>query len=695
MLAAAGAVAVLALAGIFAFAWTEFHAEAWRKTGEHVRETSDRAASELGRIQGMLGKTAHVLSDMPLLKAAAATGDLVTVAQTMAGMVEASDAELFLWIRPGVAGVRPVLVLDRSGSPPVAHLDPAPLADPRAEVVAFGEASSPGPIELPETLPDTEWSVRRLGEGWLAASWPGSPGVPGVPGVPEAARAPEATPPVEGAEGPIRGFGWVDGSAVVLGLHPFRYRGGETLGYLGAGVRLAERHLAAVAPPGLALGLVKAAGEGAPRWLLGSGPGAREELAGWLEGPVAGPVDEVVERPGPGARRVFLRRLGDAGGPAGGDLLLVAGASELPPFASFSLADVARPFLGLWLGVVVLGLLAVPLVTHLYAGSGAATGDEEDARSDPTRPTVPSGLGRSALDEVLALFPEDRYGTPRLLGRGGMGVVVRLDDAKLGRPLALKVMELEGRPDDDLARELRTRFLREARTLASFDHPGLPRIHDVSEAPAPWFTMEFLEGRSLQARYEAGGVCGSGEVLEWLLQAGEALAHAHAKGVVHRDLKPENLMLDAAGRVRVIDFGVALQEASTRVTRAGFFVGTLGFGSPEQLGSREEDARSDVYSLAATGYFLLAGRLPYSTAQLAVGYGFAPQPLPPEVEPRLARCLLHALALDAAARPASMADFLAELSGVVEPPEPPSGDPESPLGSSELDPGPVPGEDPS
>ncbi|MFI6582294.1 protein kinase [Embleya sp. NPDC050493] len=206
-----------------------------------------------------------------------------------------------------------------------------------------------------------------------------------------------------------------------------------------------------------------------------------------------------------------------------------------------------------------------------------------------------------------------RYELAQPVGHGGMGVVWRGVDRELGRTVAVKVLPAE------LTRqqEFRDRFRREARTVAALSHPGVATLYDVGEdttdgEPTPFLVMEFVDGRTLaEALHE--GPLPIGRTVAIARDVADALVHSHGHGVVHRDLKPANIMLTSSGRVKVLDFGIAkvLAETTTRLTATGMTVGTPAYLSPEQIEGRDVDARTDLYSLGALIYELLAGRPPF------------------------------------------------------------------------------------
>jgi len=205
----------------------------------------------------------------------------------------------------------------------------------------------------------------------------------------------------------------------------------------------------------------------------------------------------------------------------------------------------------------------------------------------------------------------DRYLLGAEIGRGGMAVVYAAEDVRLQRPVALKVLP----PELAFRGEVRERFVREAQTAARLNHPHIVPIYAVhEEGGLVCFAMALVKGESLSARLVREPRPAFDVVAQLLEQTADALAYAHASGVVHRDVKPDNVLLDQdSGRAVVTDFGIArAAESGARLTQVGIAVGTPAFMSPEQAtGERDVDGRSDIYALGIVGYLLLAGRLPF------------------------------------------------------------------------------------
>ena len=193
------------------------------------------------------------------------------------------------------------------------------------------------------------------------------------------------------------------------------------------------------------------------------------------------------------------------------------------------------------------------------------------------------------------------------LGEGGMGVVFRAEDLTLGRTVALKFL-----PPDSVAREEdRARLVHEARAAAALLHPNICPVYEIAEAEGRTFiSMAYIEGRSLKDRIAEGPIP-LDEALSIARQIGDALASAHAKGIIHRDIKPANVMLTAEGRPMLMDFGLAKVSGATKLTRTGTTMGTVAYMSPEQVQGREVDHRSDIWALGVVLYEMVSGRLPF------------------------------------------------------------------------------------
>jgi eukaryotic-like serine/threonine-protein kinase len=218
------------------------------------------------------------------------------------------------------------------------------------------------------------------------------------------------------------------------------------------------------------------------------------------------------------------------------------------------------------------------------------------------------------------------------LGSGGMGVVYRAEDIRLGREVALKCLP----PDVANDPQMVERLVREARSASSLNHPNICTIHEVDQADGHHFiTMELLQGQTLRERISAGQIP-SDEVIRIGVQVADALDAAHKKGIIHRDIKPANVFLTKRGEAKVLDFGLAkLEPAEADVTAAGVTVapngkanfeltssgqtvGTISYMSPEQARGQKLDARSDLFSLGVVLYEMATCELPFSGPTTAV-----------------------------------------------------------------------------
>ena len=261
-----------------------------------------------------------------------------------------------------------------------------------------------------------------------------------------------------------------------------------------------------------------------------------------------------------------------------------------------------------------------------------------------------------------------RYEILDRIGEGGMGVVYLARDRELNREVALKVLRApEPSPDE------RARILREARILARLEHPGIVPVHDVGLLPdgRVFYVMKHVRGERLD-RYARGDRTRA-ELLRVFGQVCDAVAFAHAAGVIHRDLKPQNVMLGAFGEVLVLDWGVAKQRGD-RVelpvippiappggsTGSGAVLGTPGYMAPEQLSGRSAtvDERADVYGLGGILCFLLTGEHPPTTLPASERWLSLPAPLRAICE--------RARAVDPAARYASASGLAADVASFLD-----------------------------
>jgi hypothetical protein len=251
----------------------------------------------------------------------------------------------------------------------------------------------------------------------------------------------------------------------------------------------------------------------------------------------------------------------------------------------------------------------------------------------------------------------------RRLGQGGMAEVWQATHVALERPVAVKVVSAETR----ITPEMAARFEREARTIAKLEHPHIVGIYDVGRTGdgRMYYTMPLLPGGDLGRRDLRFAPREVARILRGVL---EALAHAHAAGVVHRDVKPANIVFDRNDRPLLADFGIALSQTErTRVTSARQTLGSSGYMSPEQARSGDVDARADLYSLGVVAFELLTGDLPFHGADaLAVALAHIEQPVPrlPAQHVAWQPFIDRALGKTPAERFATAAEMLAALAEV-------------------------------
>ena len=258
-----------------------------------------------------------------------------------------------------------------------------------------------------------------------------------------------------------------------------------------------------------------------------------------------------------------------------------------------------------------------------------------------------------------------KYKLLKLLGRGGMGEVWLAEHLKLHGQVAIKILAAEVAQDPEMVE----RFLREARAAFSIYHPNIIRIHDVGSLDQlHYFAMDYVPGKTLAQLIHYQGPLPPSQVVKLSCQVLSALQAAHQAGVVHRDLKPDNIILDHTGNAVVTDFGIAKVAAMAALTRAGVFVGTPQYVSPEQVQCRPVDARSDLYSWGVVMYEMATGQIPFQgpdTKSILYKH-LHDTPRPPaqlqgSVPPELERVILRALAKDPAQRYQSAQEMLEDL----------------------------------
>jgi eukaryotic-like serine/threonine-protein kinase len=267
-----------------------------------------------------------------------------------------------------------------------------------------------------------------------------------------------------------------------------------------------------------------------------------------------------------------------------------------------------------------------------------------------------------------------KYAIRRVLGQGGMGIVVEAQHLQLGHRVALKFLNAALCQNAKIV----ARFLREGQAVVRLESDHVTRTLDVGTlgSGAPYLAMEFLEGSDLQQVLAQRATLPFDEAIDYLLQACDAVAEAHSLGIIHRDLKPANLFLtrrrDGSTTVKVLDFGIAKAEdeaGAVSMTATNVVMGSPQYMSPEQLrSSKHVDARSDIWALGTILYELTAGRPVYVgetlTALCAMVASDPPPPLSqwrPDVPPALEAIIMRCLDKDPARRPQTVADLAAAL----------------------------------
>jgi formylglycine-generating enzyme required for sulfatase activity/dienelactone hydrolase len=322
---------------------------------------------------------------------------------------------------------------------------------------------------------------------------------------------------------------------------------------------------------------------------------------------------------------------------------------------------------------------------------GRACGDDESLRRQIESllahgDAVPeSGVGTTVAPTAMPAAMVGPYRIEERLDAGGMGVVYRALDTRLGRQVAIKVGFAQ----------FSDRFYREARTVARLNHVNVCTLHDIGSTPdiPGYLVMEFVEGPTLAATL-ARGPLPLADAMQIARQMAAALAAAHQHGIVHRDLKPANVKITPQGVVKVLDFGLAKDfpgsvpapgaEASATagpvtdgvVTVAGTVLGTAAYMSPEQASGREADARSDIFSFGIVLYEMLCGRRPFAgktsaevIASVLRGGPEPPRRLRADISERLERILLTCLEPDPAARYASGVELQDDLEALIDAPQ--------------------------
>jgi tetratricopeptide (TPR) repeat protein len=263
-----------------------------------------------------------------------------------------------------------------------------------------------------------------------------------------------------------------------------------------------------------------------------------------------------------------------------------------------------------------------------------------------------------------------KYEITGILGRGGMGVVYRAEDKRIGRQVAIKTLtEGTGEPG------MLDRFYREAQT-GFLQHPNIVIVYDLGdEDGVPFIVMEYVNGMGLDKVISSGKQLPLIEKLTIIEQVCNALGYAHHQGVVHRDIKPANVMVQQDGNAKLVDFGIARVQKSgveSGLTRTGNVIGTIHYIAPERLKGQPFDGRSDIFATGVMLYLLLTGQLPFSGEDMTVLQKLVNEPHPPlktfltNYPPALDGIIDRSLAKDPSQRYATAEEFAADLHGLAE-----------------------------
>src|SRR5215831_20025655 len=270
------------------------------------------------------------------------------------------------------------------------------------------------------------------------------------------------------------------------------------------------------------------------------------------------------------------------------------------------------------------------------------------------------------MHEDLAGERIDHYDILELLARSGMASIFKARDIDSGATVVLKIPHLQLESDVVFFE----RFKREQDIGQRLDHPAIVKVIVPKAQSRTYMVLEYVDGRSLRKVLDSEKPLARDKALAIAIQLGEALAYMHGKGVVHRDLKPENVVITPEGQVKILDFGIALDEAARRITWYGLSstIGTPDYMAPEQIGGRRGDERTDIYALGTILFEMLTGHLPFLEenphALMRAKAGDqpkAPSYFVPTIDPALETIILRALQPRPRDRYHHVAEMLADL----------------------------------
>jgi eukaryotic-like serine/threonine-protein kinase len=260
----------------------------------------------------------------------------------------------------------------------------------------------------------------------------------------------------------------------------------------------------------------------------------------------------------------------------------------------------------------------------------------------------------------------DQYELTELIARSGMASIFKAVDRLSGATVAIKVPYLQFESDVVFY----SRFQREEAIGRRLDHPNIIKVLTPRHKSRMYIAMEYVDGISLRAIMRNERPLKTERALDFARQVCDAMVYMHSQGVVHRDLKPENVLVTAEGRVKIMDFGIALDESARRLTWSGLSstIGTPDYMAPEQVTGRHGDARTDVYALGTMLYEMLTGNLPLAGtnvyAMMRAKTSEDPQPpsrFVPDIDPHLEEIILRAIERSPRNRYPSAAEMLADL----------------------------------
>ena len=260
----------------------------------------------------------------------------------------------------------------------------------------------------------------------------------------------------------------------------------------------------------------------------------------------------------------------------------------------------------------------------------------------------------------------DHYLIDKVVARSGMASIFRATDERTGQPVAIKIPHPEMEADPVFY----DRFRREQEIGQKLDHPGVMKVFSNDDHSQFYMAMEWVDGRLLRQILNEQRKFPPERAVKIALQIASALEYIHAHGVVHRDLKPENIMVDAQDRIKLIDFGIAANVGSRRLTFAKFSqtMGTPDYISPEQVKGKRGDGRSDIYALGVMLYEMLTGKVPFTGPNAFVimndrllNNPVPPREIDPTISPQLQEIIYRAIERDPAKRYQSAREFAKDL----------------------------------